>query len=137
MSLNQIGFTTLLAGVPSTLAMIVVILTLWHWLESGSGVTTGFKMSWQDVKVTFSCRSVSTTTRFVTRKYEDYESDRPIFAAPGWKHFICPIYATAAVRNTEYRERLKAASYADLPAAAQTRLDDWLTAQAKTLSNWY
>ena len=126
-----------IAAIPSAILVVLIVLTLWHWLESGEGATVGIKMGWQDVRVAFSCRSVDTTFRFIARKYEDFVADRIIFAAPGWKRFICPVYETDVPRTDDYRRTLKASSYEKLTEHDRTRLDAWLEARDLTLSTWY
>lgn len=120
----------------SALLTVILGLVCWHWLESGEDLATGFKMTWQDAKVATSCRSVDTTFRFIGRKYEDYQADRHVFAAPGWKHFICSIYTNDAERTPEYRREAIGTAYENLAAAPRKALDDWLKLRTIDYENW-
>ena len=126
-----------IGALPSAIIGLIFCLAVWHWLESGEGAMVGVKMAWQDVQVTFSCRSLDTTTRFLMRKYEDYAEDRIIFAAPGWKRFICPLYETDVPRSKSYRSTLKDTSYASLTKDEKLRLDTWFKVRKLTLKTWY
>ena len=112
----------------SVLFLIVMVVICWHWVESGESFAVGAAMTWQDAKVATSCRSLNTGIRFLNRRYEDYLLDRPIFQAPGWKHFICPIYGTDAERSQSYRQAIVPTSCAAMPAKSRDKLDQWLSA---------
>ena len=109
-----------------TVVTVIVALVVWHWFESGENYGVGISMAWQDVKVAVSCRSLTTPVTFITRKYEDYQLDKPLFASPSWKHFICPIYSESTIRTKAYRESTKEPSFNAMPAPAQQRLLQWI-----------
>ena len=97
--------TTTIGALPATILAILLILMVYHWIESGEGISTGAKMTVQDVKVGVSCRQIETAARFIGRRYEDYLEDRRFFKLPGWKHLVCPLYGQEATRTPEYRDR--------------------------------
>ena len=98
--------TTAASSVGGIIFTILVVLILWHWIESGAGVTTGIRMAWQDVKDSVSCRSIDTAARFVGRPYEDHLADRELFRLPRWRNYICPVYAEEIARTPEARGRI-------------------------------
>ena len=120
----------------SALLVVVLGLICWHWLESGESFNTGVQMAWQDAKVATSCRSVSATYRFVIRHYEDYQEDRRLFSAPGWKHFICEIYDSDAERTSQYRTATIQAVYDKLPPSTLEDLKAWLDARNLEYDDW-
>ena len=97
----------------------------WHWIESGEGLGTGFNMTVQDVKVTFSCRSFETMTTFITRKHEDYILDARAFEYPSWKHLVCPVYATKSFRTEQDRGAILARVWPRVPDPIKTRIAEW------------
>lgn len=112
----------------SLLIVIVMGVIGWHWLESGESFGVGASMAWQDAKVATSCRGLNTSIHFIKRSYEDYLLDRPFFQAPGWKHFICPIYEIDVARTASYRQAIVPASCVAMPEQTREELDDWLSA---------
>ena len=116
------------SSVFGTILTILVILIIWHWLESGAGVTTGIRMSWQDVKVTVSCRSLDTAARFIGRSYEDHLSDKELFRIPRWKRLVCPIYASEAARTPQYRAAVSHRAMSNLSVADLEAIIQWAEA---------
>ena len=98
--------TTVISTIPGTIAVILICLVAYHWIESGENLTTGVRMTVQDVRVGVSCRKIEIAARFIGRRYEDYLDDRKFFRLPGWKHLVCPIYDQEAIRTAEYRNRV-------------------------------
>lgn len=130
--MSQTQVTTTASSIPAIIFTILVAMIVWHWVESGSGIGTGIKMTWQDTKVSVSCRSFDTAFRFYGRRFEDYQADRELFRAPGWKKFVCPIYAAEAQRTEKYRQTVVERALKALDEASMQRLKDWGAATGTT-----
>ena len=98
-------------------------------MESGEGIGTGFKMAVQDVKVTFSCRSLDTISRFVVRPHEDYLLDKQAFDYPSWKHLVCHIYDNDSFRSETDRNKLLVRQWTKIPPNIQQRISLWASDQ--------
>ena len=123
--MNKTQITTTASSIPSIIAAVLVCLLVWHWLESGEGIGTGIGMTVQDVKVTFSCRSFDTMTRFATRTHEDYLLDKQAFAYPSWKYMICPVYAQESFRTERDRGIIFSRSWPRVPDTTKVRISQW------------
>ena len=123
--MNQTQITTTASSIPAILLVIFICLIAWHWVESGDGLSTGIKMTWQDTKVAVSCRSAETAFRFVGRRYEDFEFDRELFAMPAWKTFLCPIYENESFRTLGDRTAIMGRTWERLNKSQKDRIQEW------------
>ena len=124
--MSTTSITATVAAIPSAIIITIAGLFIWHWLNTDAGPFDSVKMTFQDVKIAFSCHDMETSWHYAARSYDDFRYDQPIIKLPSGNHFICRIYEPDRFRSREYRMEKLENAYNNLPKITKKRVEDWI-----------
>ena len=127
--MNAGSIIGLAAAIPTAVIVAIAALFFIHWLQHEAGAFGAAQMTFQDVRMTFSCGSPQTTWRFYGRNYQDHLMDNAAFSLPHGRDFVCQLYRFDAYRTREHRTGVMETVYRKLSAAKRAKIDEWLKLQ--------